>query len=121
MLFAGASRFVLARRLMDRSGEARIAATAASTASDHEGLIGLRELENFLAGLVVVDDGPDGNLEHYVAAVPPGLVGPFAVPAPLGLMLRIETKMDQRVMALAGFHNDVAALAAVAPRRTAAW
>src|ERR1019366_2571778 len=38
----------------------------------------------------------------------------------LGLVFRIETEMDQRIVALARFHPDVAALAAIAARRPAA-
>ena len=37
----------------------------------------------------------------------------------LGLIFRIEPKMNQRVMTLAGFHNDVAPIATVATRRAA--
>ena len=63
VLFAGTAFFVLARGLVDRGGEARVAASAASAAGDHETLVGMRELEKLLAGLVVEDDRADGNFE----------------------------------------------------------
>ena len=43
------------------------------------------------------------------------------MPATLRLVLRIEAEMHQRVVPLAGFHDHVAALAAVPTRRPAAW
>ncbi len=114
MFLARPARFVLARRLMHRSGETSIAASAASAARNHEPLIGGGELECLLAGLVVVDDRPDRNFQKYVAALASGLVGAFAVTSALGLVLGIEAEMHERVVALAGFHDDVAALAAIA-------
>ncbi len=64
MFLARTPRFVLSRGLMHRCSEARIAASAAASAGNHETLIGLRKLEDFLAGLVIVDDGSDGNLQN---------------------------------------------------------
>ncbi len=40
--------------------------------------------------------------------------------AALGLVLGVVAEMDQRIVALRGFHDDVAAPAAVAARGTAA-
>src|SRR5579864_829818 len=120
MFLAGTTRLVLAWRLVNRCGEAGVAASAASAASDYEALVGLRKLENFISGLVVVDDGSDRNFQNYVAAIASGFVRALAVTSALGFVFGIETEMDQGVVALAGFHDDVAALAAVAPGGPAA-
>ncbi len=50
----------------------------------------------------------------------PALVRAFAVASALRLVFGIEAEMHQRVMPLAGFHDHVSALAAVAARRSAA-
>src|SRR5579859_4131031 len=120
MFFARPARLVLARCLMDRGRKAGVAAPAAPAAGNHEFLIGAGELEYLLAGLVVVDDGTDRNFQQHVAAVASGFVGAFAVASALRFVLGIETEMHQRVVALAGLHDDVATLAAVAARRSAA-
>jgi hypothetical protein len=44
----------------------------------------------------------------------------FAVPAAPGAELRIESKLQQRIELVGGFHIDRAAAPAVAPRRAAA-
>jgi hypothetical protein len=54
------------------------------------------------------------------SAVEAGAVGAHAVLAALRLVLRVIAEMDQRVVALRDFHDDVAATAAVAARRAAA-
>src|SRR5439155_16342839 len=56
-----------------------------------------------------------------VFALATGLVGTFAMASTLGLVFRIETEVDQRVMALARLHDHVAAFPAVSPRRSAPW
>src|SRR5260370_9950134 len=56
------------------------------------------------------------KLQQTVCAFAPGRVRACAMASPLGSVFGIETKMDQGIMALAGFHNDVASLAAVAAR-----
>src|SRR5579859_5368932 len=120
MFLPGAARLVLARRLVNRCGEASVAASAAPAAGNDEALVGLRKLENFFSGLVVVDDGSDWNFQNYIAAIASGLVRALPVTAALGLVFGIETEMDQGVVALAGFHDDVAALTAVAAGGSAA-
>src|SRR5580765_7333673 len=61
VLFAGTPFLVLARGLVDRGGKTCVAASAASAAGNHETLVGMRELEKLVAGLVVEDDRADGN------------------------------------------------------------
>jgi hypothetical protein len=53
-------------------------------------------------------------------AVEAGAVGAHAVLSALRLVLGIVAEMDERVVALAGLHDDVAAAAAVAARGSAA-
>src|SRR5208282_4651798 len=55
-----------------------------------------------------------------VRALAPGPVGTFAVASALRLVLGVEAEVDEGVVALAGFHDDVAAAAAVAARGPAA-
>ena len=56
---------MLARRLMPRPDEFRVAvaAAAAAAASGEESLAGLREIEELLAGIGIEDDGADRNLQ----------------------------------------------------------
>src|SRR5215472_2353505 len=120
MLFSGASGFVLARGLMHRGGKAGISAPSAAAAGDDEALISRREFERLFASFVIVDDGANRNLQQNIVALAAGFVGAFAVASALGFMLGIEAEVDEGIVALARFHNDIAALAAVAPRRPAA-
>ena len=74
MFLARAALFVLARGLMDRGGEAGVAASAASAAGDYETLVGLSELEKLVAGFVVEDDRAYRNFQNDAVAVASGLV-----------------------------------------------
>jgi hypothetical protein len=105
---------MFARRLMGRSLEPGIASSAATAAGDYDPVIGRREVMHDLAGIGVVNYRPDWNLQENVYTFAPGFVRPFAVTSTLGFVFRVEAKMDQGVMALARFHDDVATLAAVA-------
>src|SRR5208283_4315245 len=105
---------------MGRSCEASIAAPAAAATGYHNALIGMRKVVHQFAGDLVVNDGADGHLQHDVAALAAGLVRAFAVASALGLVFRIEAEVHERVVTLAGFHDDVAAAPAVTARWTAA-
>ena len=59
---------------MHRGSEARIPASAAPTPRYYKLLIGSRKLKHLLAGFVVVDYRADGDFEHNLAPIPPGLV-----------------------------------------------
>src|SRR5579859_882077 len=74
---------------------------------------------NQLAGLGVVDGGADRDLDRNRFTIAAGAVGALAMTAALGLVLRVEAEMNQRVVLLAGLHDDVAAASAVATRRAA--
>jgi hypothetical protein len=54
---------VLARGLVGAGGEVLVAASAASAAGDDDGLVGVGEVVDELAGGVVVEQGADGDFE----------------------------------------------------------
>ena len=114
MLLARPASLVFPRSLVHRGGKARIPAPSAASARDDEALVGLRKLESLLASLIVVHDRAHRNLENYVSTFAPCPVRAFAVAAAPCSVLRVETEMDERVVALARFHDHVAALAPVA-------
>src|SRR5205807_753080 len=120
LFFAGTPGLVFFGSLMGGSCKTRIAAATPATVCDYQALIGTREVVDLLSCLLVVDDCSHGNLEQDVCAFPASLVGAFAVTSALGFVFRIEAEVNQSVVALAGFHDDVAALAAIAARRPAA-
>src|ERR1700756_3190415 len=113
MFFAGTPRLMLSRRLMHGGGKARVAAAASPATGNYETLVRLREFEHFFSGLVVVNNCSDGNLQNHVATVASGLVRTFAVASAFRAVFGIETEMHQRVVTLAGFHDHIAAFAAV--------
>src|SRR6266849_6498076 len=73
-----------------------------------------------IAGVGVVNDRSDRNFEQNVFAFAPSLVRSLAVAPALGFVFGVEAKMHQRVVTLAGFHDDVAAFAAITARRPSA-
>ena len=103
---------------MRRRGEPRVAAPAMSAAGDDDALIRMDEVVHELAGLFVVHQGADGHLQRDVVALAP-VYSSRRRGAALGLVLGLKRKWTS-VLWLAGIHNDVAAVAAVAARRTAA-
>ena len=119
-LFAGPTFFVFAGSLMGGGCEAGIAAAAAPAVGDDDALVGPGKVPDFLAGLLVVDDGADRDFQQNIHAFASGFVRAFAVASALRFVFRVEAEMDERVVALAGFHDDIATLAAVAAGRAAA-
>src|ERR1700689_1022437 len=114
MLFAGTSIFVFPRCLMHGSGKARITPSTAAAAGNHHALIGRGKIENLLARFLVIHDRSDRNFEEDVFSFAPTLIRTFTMASALRLVFGIETEMHQRVMPLAGLHDHVSALAAVA-------
>ena len=49
-----------------------------------------------------------------------GAIAAFAMPSALRLVFGIKAEVHQRIVALAGFHDHISALAAIATRRPAA-
>ncbi len=119
-LFAGPPGFMLARSLVSRGREACIAASTAPAAGNDNTIVGAGEVVYFLSGFVVVHDRAHRNFQQDVHALAAGAVRAFAVTSALRLVFRIEAEVHQRVVAFAGLHDDVAALAAIAARRSAA-
>ena len=113
-LFSGAAELVLAGGLVGAGGEVLVAAASAAAFGDDDGLVGVGEVVDELAGVVVVEEGADGDLEGGVFAGLAGAVGAEAVAAALGFVLRVEAEVDEGVVAERGRHEDVAAVAAVA-------
>ena len=105
---------------MDGGGEVLVAASAASAFGDDDALVGLCEVVDQLAGVLVVEGGADRDLQDDGVAVEAGAVGAHAVLAALGLVLGVVAEVDQGVVALGADHDDVAAAAAVAAGGTAA-
>jgi hypothetical protein len=100
--------------------EARIPTPPAPTASHDESLIRLRKLEGFLATFILINNGPNRYFENDISPIAPGLVGAFSVVPTFGLVFRIEPEMDQRVVPLAGLHDDITALASITAGRSSA-
>lgn len=111
--FAGVAHFVLAGSLMGGGGEVLVAATAATAVGDDDALVGMLEVVDEVAGIVVVDEGADGNFEDDVESVASGAVGTHAVLAALGAVEGVVAEVHEGVVALGGFHDDVAAAATV--------
>ena len=105
---------MLAGGLMGAGGEVLVAASSASAAGDDDGVAGLGEVVDELAGLVVVEDGADGDVEGGVLTGGAGHVGAKAVATAVGLVLGVEAEVDEGVVTEGGSHEDVAAVAAVA-------
>src|SRR6266568_5840407 len=101
---------------MRGSLELGITSSAPSAAGNYESVIGVREVMDPLSGVAVVNDGSNGDFEQNVFALAPGFIRAFAVPSTLSFVFGIEAEMNQRVVSLARFHDDVATLAAVATR-----
>src|SRR5258708_7610151 len=100
-------------------GEVLVASSAASALGDDDGFVGVGEVVDELAGVVVVEEGAYGDFEGGVLAGLAGAVGAEAVAAALGLVLGVEAEVDEGVVAEGGGHEDVAAVAAVAAGGTA--
>src|SRR3954447_13399386 len=95
------------------SFELRIATSAAPAPCDHNAVVAIREVVHLLTRLGVVNDGSDRNFQQDVFPFTSSFVRTFAMTAALRFVFGVEAKMDQRVVPLAGFHDDVAALAAI--------
>src|ERR1700758_1693784 len=111
---------MLAGRLMRGRCETSIPAAPAAPMCNDDPLVGLGKIPDFVAGVPVVHNCADWNFQRNAAAIAPGLVRPFAVASALGFVFRIEAEVDQRIVSLAGLHDDVPPLATITTRRSAA-
>src|SRR6476646_1665051 len=108
------------RRLMGGGGESRVATSAAAAVGDDNALVRLREVVDFVASLIIKEDGTDRDFQGDVFSFASGLIGAFAVTSALSFVFTIEAEMNEGVVALARFHQHIAAAAAVSARRTTA-
>ena len=118
--FAGTAFFVFARRLVPGTNEMRIAVAAAAVAAfcGDPALAGFGEVEKLFAGVRVDNDGADGNFEDQVIRVGAVAFGTFAVAAATGFEFAIVAVAEKRVVMRIGFHDDVAAISAIAAGRS---
>ena len=72
---------------------------------------------DFFSGYFVVDDGADRNFQDDILPITASPVRAFAVASAFRVVLRIKSKVDQSIVPLAGFHNDVAAAPTISTRR----
>jgi hypothetical protein len=105
---------MLLRGLVRAGGKVLIAATAASALGDNHTLVGVGEILEEFAALIVIHNGADRDLQDHAFAVATGAIGTFAVASALAFVFRVKAEMDERIVALAGFHDDIATAAAVA-------
>src|SRR5690349_10139786 len=98
---------MLSGRLVSAGGKVLVAAATASALGDGDALVGLGKVVQLLAGIVVIHDRPDRNFQHHSVAVTAGTVGAFTVTSAFAFVFRIEPKMHQCIVPLAGFHDDV--------------
>src|SRR4051794_10168881 len=111
---------VLGRSLMGRRDEAGVAASATSAARGHEALAGFGEIEQALAGRVVVNDGAHRNWHFDRLTVVASPVAALAVSAALRLVLGVVTELKQRVLVFSPDQHDIAAVSAIPARWAAA-
>src|SRR5689334_22926882 len=104
------------RRLMRAGGKVLITASTAATLRNHHAFVRIGEIMDQLTGVVVIDNGAHRDLENNVLAIATSAVGAFTVASAIAFVFRIEAEVNQRVMALAGFHHDVTAAAAITTR-----
>ncbi len=118
--FAGSAEFVLAGGLVGGGGEVLVAASAAAAAGDDDGFVGAGEVVDELVGVVVVEEGADGDVEGDGGAGFAGAVGAHAVLAAAGFVFGVEAEVDEGVVGEGGRHEDVAAVSAVSAGGAAA-
>src|ERR1700687_775010 len=99
---------------MRRSGKVLIAPSAASALGNHHAFVGPRKIMHHLAGFVVIDDRADRNFQRDAVAFRARAGGAFSMTPALGLVLGVKAEVNQRVVPLAGFHDDVAASSPIA-------
>ena len=93
-LFTCAAKFVFARRLVGAGGEVLVAAPAATAFGDDNRLVGVGKAVDKLPGLVVIQQGANGDFEGGVFAGLTRAVGAEAVATALRLPLGIEAEVD---------------------------
>src|SRR5580692_9955964 len=113
--FAGPSLFMFARSLVRRRSKARITAPAAPAVSDYHAFIRAGKIVDLVARFRVIHNRAHRHFQQNVFAFTPLAVRTLAVTSALRLVLRIESEVNQSIVTLTRFHNDVPAITAVAP------
>ena len=111
--FSGAAEFVLAGGLVGAGGEVLVATAAAATTGDDDGVVGAGEVVDEFAGIVIEEEGSDGDLEGGGLACVTGAVGAEAVTSALGFVLGVEAEVDEGVVGEGGGHDDVTSVTTV--------
>src|SRR5258708_11299393 len=102
---------------MRAGGKVLVTAATSATVRHDDAFVGLRKVVDYFAGQIVIDNRAHRDFQYFDLAVASAAVRAFAVASAIAFVLGIKTKMDQRVVALAGLHNNIAAMAAIAARR----
>src|SRR5580692_5724095 len=106
---------MFARSLVRRRSKARITSPTAPAVSDYHAFIRAGKIVDFVARFRVIHNRSHRHFQQNVFTFTPLAVRTLAVTSALRLVLRIESEVNQSVVALARFHNDVPAITAVAP------
>src|ERR1700733_10616714 len=110
---------MLSRSLVRARRKVLVAATSAPALGNDDRLVRPRKIVNQLTRLVVIQQSAYRNLERRML---PGLsrtIRSQPMGAALCLVLRIEPKVDQRVVAQRRRHKDASPMPPVPPRRAA--
>src|SRR6185369_3497120 len=106
--------------LVRRCGKVLVTSTAAAALGNDQPLVRMLEVVHQLASVLVIDKRSDRHLQDDVFALRASAVRTLTVTSALCLVLWIESEVHQRIVLLAGFHNDVATASAITAGRTSA-
>ena len=81
----------------------------------------LNEVEKLLAGLCVMNDGTDGDVQNEIRSVASAFVAALSLVPALGFLDRFEPKLQKRIVLFVGAQNHMAAASAVSAGRAASW
>lgn len=118
-MLAQRTRLMLGRRLVPRGGKAGIATPSTPSTSDNALVLGPGKIVKLFTGGLIVDDCPNRDRQNNVASVASFPVTPFAVASAFGRVLGVVAEVEQGVVMIARFENDVASATSVSARRTA--
>src|ERR1700761_880392 len=105
---------------MSGGGETRVPSSAASAVRYREALPGRGEIEELFARFCVIGSCADRNRQLDAGAITSRSVAALAMPAALRRVLRVKSKVQQRVVVFARHQDDIAAPAAIPSARSAA-
>src|SRR5262249_12856282 len=116
----GTAGFVFRRSLMRRSSESGISTAAATASGDQKPLAGNCEIVQLFVGVLVVNYGANWRFQLDRLPLVARAIAALAVAAPLGFVLRVETKMEEGVLVRTGDQIDITAASAVTTTGTTA-